>query len=111
MTRRRPTPRQVDDWVIAYEDGESLRSIAATSRCSHEAVRRHIRARGVTLRPARKVGRLHEFGRRFEAAYLAGESSHVIAARYAVSHDAVVFVLRRRGVRIRGPYERVRVSP
>lgn len=101
MTRPRPTPREIDDWVLSYADGESLREIARASAFSHETVREHLVQRGVELRPVRNGGHGREFVARWSALYESGVSFYAIAARYRVSYSGVRRVLLRHGVRSR----------
>ncbi len=95
--------RRGAELVAAYLAGESIVALAADAGVSSHTVREYMVAEGVTLRPttgkAWKI--LHPRSAELIAAYEAGTSIRVLAARVGVNPDAMSLFLTSSGVALR----------
>jgi Mor family transcriptional regulator len=94
------TVSEIDELVVAYEGGASLRSLAARFALHEQTVRAHLKRRKVVTRP---VGcSLSETQRsNLIETYMSGSSMTALARTYGVSVDTVHRWLVKAGVPIR----------
>ncbi len=91
--------QQVADAVRAYQDGESVRSLARRFGVRTQAVTDSLREQGVQIRPSGRYFKSFEgdAAERLMAEYEAGASAKELADKYGVSTPTVLGTIRRLG--------------
>ncbi len=89
--------------IAAYQAGESTSALAARAGVSSHTIRAYLASEGVTIRPKTGKNRkiLHARSAELIAAYEAGTSIRVLAARVGVNPSAIDLFLASSGVALR----------
>jgi transposase len=95
------TPAELDELVVAYQAGASLRALSRRFQVHEQTVRRQLQQRGVRLRHGAKGVSAEQLAE-LAVAYESGRSTYELAGELGVSADTVQRLLRQSGVQLRG---------
>jgi hypothetical protein len=103
QVQHRLPPDKIAHLVADYQAGSGTKELALNYRIHRDTVSRHIKQAGV---PFRQLGLTDEQKVEAERLYLAGWSLQRLADRYGRDYETIRRNLKKRGVRMRSPWER-----
>jgi predicted DNA-binding protein YlxM (UPF0122 family)/transposase-like protein len=105
VRRRVLSDSQIEEACILYKEGNSIKSIAKHFKCSTPAVHDYIRYKVPMRNSGGQIFKTETSINEISSCYKNGEALSSLATRYNVSRDAILTVLKNKGISVRGPNE------